>query len=106
MRLDPSDRFGSAQELRRTLEQTSILVDWVEESLARGSEWTAMVQGRQVRVSATRAAKGLWDVDIARETPSGGKRRIAANCATGLSKKEADQSTHKFMQAVVSTGKL
>ena len=105
MNVDPTSRFASAEEMRHSLEQVKIEMNWREKALTNGSQWTCGWGDRIYEVSRTRADRHKWNLEVKKGRSKETLRRYKQLCAKNLSKKAAEQQSRRILQDFV-TGKL
>lgn len=102
MAIDPADRFQSADEMRRALEQISVEVDWEENVLSVGKQWVGNTKDTRIEIERTQEADGSWSVTV--KTGKNGKalRRVGAKSKRGLNLKQATREAYRLLQKYVS----
>lgn len=102
MAIDPADRFQSADEMRRALEQISVEVDWEENVLSVGKQWVGSTKDARIEIERVQVADGSWSVTV--KTGKNGKalRRNGAKSKTGLNLKQATREAYRLLQKYVS----
>ena len=106
MSVNPADRYQSADEMRRALEQVHIAADWDERLLANGKRWKGISGAREFEIERTQVADGSWSVNVRKASASGkALRRDGSICKSGLTEKQAIREAYRILQRVTA-GKL
>lgn len=106
MSVNPADRYQTADEMRRALEQVHVAADWDERLLTNGKRWTGVSGKRVFEVERAQAADGSWSVKVRRASAASKPlRRDGSISKDGLTEKQAIRETYRILQRV-SSGKL
>lgn len=104
LNVNPAERFQSADEMRRTIEQLHIGVDWEESLIPNGILWRGQGNYLFYEVQITEEAANSWTVETRRGKSPANLRRITAMCHKGLIKAKARTLVSRILQNFV-TGK-
>jgi len=104
MHLDPGCRFQSAAELRQRLEQLPINCDWTWRQWREGVRYQTTI-GRAVIVTTVVRDGGTFDIETTKSVGGGRERRVAKDCASGLSTREMKARLRKILPRYVTQGK-
>jgi serine/threonine protein kinase len=105
MEVTPSKRFRSAQEMRRSLEQLKINMNWSETILPDGIKWTSGWKNRCYEVRRIEAKNGIYDLYVRKGKTKHSLRLISELCKKKIKKAEAEVKTRRILQGFVN-GKL
>lgn len=102
MAVNPAERFRSAEEMRRALEQIPVAVDWDENVLSVGKQWVGITADFTVEIERKLANDGSWSVTV--RTGKIGKplRKVAAKSKAGLNLKQATREAYRLLQKYAS----
>jgi serine/threonine protein kinase len=93
-----SRRFASAEEMRHTLEQLVIQMNWNEQALANGTRWASGWNSRCYEVVRIHEPNGKWSVETRKGGSRHSLRRVGSLCGKDLSKGKAVQLTKRVLQ--------
>jgi len=96
--VDPSKRYGTAEEMRHALEQLCIRINWNEQMLSNGTRWASGWDYKCYEVVRTRASNGKWSIETRKGPSKHTLRRVTSLCHQGLSKVKAVQITKRILQ--------
>jgi eukaryotic-like serine/threonine-protein kinase len=100
---NPQDRYQSADEMRRALEQQKFNVDWQERVLRGGIIWNGVdKKGVLLQVKKLEQAPDRWSVETRRGSNQQNLRRVSALCFYDLSKVDAARQTRRVLQDFVT----
>ncbi|HEX04868.1 MAG TPA: serine/threonine protein kinase, partial [Bacteroidetes bacterium] len=102
MSIDPNDRYQSAEEMRRALEQVQVAVDWEENILANGRQWIGISGGKNIEVDRIKQKNGKWEVIVKKGNKGKQLRKDNAACKADLNKKQAMRAAYRILQRFVS----
>jgi len=98
MRVDPSKRYQSAQEMRHALERIVVKVNWDEITLQNGYLWRCDRGNKCYEVLRARMSDNTWSVIVRKGREGKSLRRISALCEKGLTKAEANRIAKRVLQ--------
>jgi len=100
LNVDPNERFQSADDMRHTLEQQSLLVAWTEKRIRGGTMWEGKsVYRGKFTLSLHQSTDSKWHIEC--KTGTGGKlRRRLADCHDGLTKAKSHQQVMRILQRI------
>jgi serine/threonine protein kinase len=105
MSVNPSERFGSAEEFRHALEQVPIRASCKEQTSQTTFRWDSQADGERLRVSMSPEPTGKWRIETERQTSTGaGPRRVTRLCRRNLTEPQARKAVHKITSGFVSGG--
>jgi eukaryotic-like serine/threonine-protein kinase len=102
MAVNPSERYQSAEEMRRALEQVQVAVDWEENLLANGNEWVGTDTRNKIQVERTKQADGTWSVTVKKAKLGKALRRNNAMSKSGLNEKQGMREAYRILQRFVN----
>jgi serine/threonine protein kinase len=101
MAVDPSKRFGSADEMRHSLEQITIEMNWKEQLLTNGRRWSCGWDNRCYEVTCLQAADGSWDVTMRKGKSKKELRRVNSLSLQQLNEVSAEPASSRILQDYV-----
>ena len=102
MTVNPSDRYQSAEEMRRALEQIQICVDWEENILSTGKQWLGETDVWQLEVHRLKNKDGNWDVTVRKGKKGKKLRKDNSKCKFGMDEKQAMRAAYRILQKFVN----
>lgn len=101
MHPDPTRRYQSADELRQSLEQTTIRCSWDEERGGGQAKWTTHLNDRRLTVALVASSKG-WELEVVqRKNSKSAGRRIGRLCGSFQSEEDANRRVREILQGLV-----
>jgi serine/threonine protein kinase len=101
MNVDPALRFPSAEDLRRSLERTTIAKNWNEIPTPKGMMWNCSWDNMIYEVHRKRVSRGDWQLEVRKGRAKPKLRRIRKLCRYGMTKREAERHTRHVLQGFV-----
>ncbi len=102
MSVAPVDRYQSAEEMRRALEQVQVAVDWDENALVNGKQWIGQSSKKNLEVERTLSKNGSWEVSVKQGNIGKTLRRDNSKCKTCLTEKQAMREAYRLLQRFVN----
>jgi serine/threonine-protein kinase len=101
LEIRPGDRFQSADEMRRAVEQLVIEKNWIERKLTNGTEWRCGWDQKCYEVQCVSNAQGKWGLSVRKGPSRHAMRRVTALCAQDLTIDNARKKTKRILQDYV-----
>lgn len=102
MAVDPRQRHGSAEEMRRALERLQVHMNWSEKIFSDKTTWIAGWDDRCYQVDLLSRADGRFDVVTQKGKSKESLRRIRRLCREGVPKPTAQRLSSRILQDFVS----
>lgn len=102
MAVDPADRYQTAEEMRRALENIKVAVDWEENLLINGKQWIGTTNGIELEVERTRQKNGNWQVVVKKRHKGKAMRRDSSMSKNDLNEKQAMREAYRILQKFVN----
>lgn len=100
MNVDPAKRFQSAREMRTSVEQLTVNMNWKERVSSGGTEWTGNWSKRFYLVRALQS-NGSYQIEFSKGASRAKARRVTAHCYTSSNKADADKMARRILQDCV-----
>jgi serine/threonine-protein kinase len=100
MSVDPDQRFQTAEQMRRALEQVTIEMNWNEQVSSDYVRWTSGWHDKCYEVTL-RCDEGRYELTVRKGDSKRALRRINRLCATGLTKNMAQRQAKRVLQDFV-----
>lgn len=105
MRPSPTERYQSAREMRRALENINLCMNWKERLLPNGLKWICSWDNICYEVTRERNQDQKWQVTVRKGKSKESLRRISDLCISNTTMKNAESHTRRVLQDFV-IGKL
>lgn len=101
MAVDPKDRYQSAEDMRRALEQIAINMNWAEQVFSDHVRWVAGWNDRCYEVTINHDKGKTACVVVRKGESKQFLRRVNRLCAEGLTKAKAEKLVRRILQDFV-----
>lgn len=105
MRIDPSERFQSAQAFRRALEAVRIQCTWGWTWARNQVTYRTTIGTSRIKVIVREKQNGSFQITATKKIGNGSARKIAKDCATDLILEDMKRTLHRILARYTSDGK-
>lgn len=105
MSVKPTERYPTAEAMRRALESVPIYMNWDEKELPNGICWKGTWKDTLFCVEKIRTGKARWSVIVKRGKSASSARRLTDLCVADVAESVASRSARRILQGLV-TGNL
>lgn len=98
MDVNPFRRFATAEDMRHSLEQVLICMNWSEQTLSNGTRWADGWDNKCYEVVRTRDSRGKWSIETKKGSSKQTLRRVSSLCHKDLTKGKSIQITKRILQ--------